>query len=1152
MRLTITFLMLGLACIAHASLDTTIVQTFTWAAQNNPNTAYDSPGRRWFDFPASDNGVEYQKILMYYNLKCFDQGTAGNLGYPCGEWDYLTYTYLYDHTGVMDSTQAQHPHYLVNHAPFDTALLTQEPVFLQQSFDQVQYVVDAVDQEYTAWLGDTLEQVEWPTAGRLQKAVFLYRADELIQAGFQAGMPFGQLAFMMNGAPADVEWLNMRFALTTDAELVDASWPSNTAEVFNQHSLFQEGIDPFTLGPDFSWDGVSNVLLCVSFRNPNGPTPQAKGSTTDYASAAWIGSDDRYLHFDWQDVVEVPASAFDAVSDQLSISLWQYGDPNFQPENGTLFEGVNSLNQRVVNVHLPWSNSNVYWDCGYNGGYDRINKLAAIPNFEGRWNHWVFTKDATAGVMQIYLNGVLWHTGSNLDNLISDVQRFTIGGACGWVNYYHGSIDEFAIFNSVLSASDIQQLMARDIDATHPQWSHLQVYYPFNEQDGEQILDASGNNRNAWMLGNAAHVDYQPEEQWRNVSLGQMRPAIQLPSGVYTMHTDTIQVQEMQLVPPVSIAEYTIVDYRPQLTEVTYAWQEQMTYVFDAQGIVVDSLWVPADTTLLNDTLTYWNRPFEVVDRYELNRFITMYGIQLTLGTDGWTWVVDVTDWAPLLRDSVELEAGNWQELLDMKFVFIEGPAPRDVKRVERVWDTNQSLSNFDQAVTTRTIQKLPGEEGWKLLTTNTGHQFDNPFYCAEFCNNLQTVEVNGQGISTWDILQECADNPLYPQGGTWIYDRAGWCPGMNSTTKEFELTPHVGTGDTFDLDYDIEYNDYGNYVFFGTLIGYGAPNQQVDPEIDMITAPSDWKIHSRWNPICDEAKFVLRNKGAQELTHVKIEYGVIGGATETFDWSGSLGFMEREEVSLTYHDPIMYNGSAQEQLTFFIRLVSTNDGTDENTSNNEAHSTFHRPVVYGYSNLDENRLIIQLKTNNANTETSYTLYDMAGNVVFERSDFPLANTTYRDTLAINAGCYLFHLKDLDDDGLDFFANDDGAGNCKFDRIQGLDFINFERDFGKEIKHHFYWNTNAVSVEESPRVSSGLRVFPNPGTSAFTLDITGFDRVCNLEAYDVQGRLIHQERLSRKSSTERIQVNASSWPSGIYALRISDDQAQSFVRWVKE
>ena len=43
--------------------DTTVVQTFTCDAQNNPQTAYDSPGRRWFDFPASNNGKTYQKIL---------------------------------------------------------------------------------------------------------------------------------------------------------------------------------------------------------------------------------------------------------------------------------------------------------------------------------------------------------------------------------------------------------------------------------------------------------------------------------------------------------------------------------------------------------------------------------------------------------------------------------------------------------------------------------------------------------------------------------------------------------------------------------------------------------------------------------------------------------------------------------------------------------------------------------------------------------------------------------------------------------------------------------------------------------------------------------------------------------------------------------
>ena len=91
--------------------DTTWVQTYTWEAQNNPATAYDSPGRRWFEFPSQED-TAYRKILMYHRLKCFEDGTAGNLGFPCGEWDYLTYNYLFDHTGLYDSTALSHPQYL--------------------------------------------------------------------------------------------------------------------------------------------------------------------------------------------------------------------------------------------------------------------------------------------------------------------------------------------------------------------------------------------------------------------------------------------------------------------------------------------------------------------------------------------------------------------------------------------------------------------------------------------------------------------------------------------------------------------------------------------------------------------------------------------------------------------------------------------------------------------------------------------------------------------------------------------------------------------------------------------------------------------------------------------------------------------------------
>ena len=86
-------------------------------------------------------------------------------------------------------------------------------------------------------------------------------------------------------------------------------------------------------------------------------------------------------------------------------------------------------------------------------------------------------------------------------------------------------------------------------------------------------------------------------------------------------------------------------------------------------------------TAFLNDTLTY----SRCLSKWWIAMvwYITLHGIGLTLDDDGWTWIFDVSDYVHLLRDSVQLEAGNWQELLDMKFAFIHGTPPRDVKRMD-------------------------------------------------------------------------------------------------------------------------------------------------------------------------------------------------------------------------------------------------------------------------------------------------------------------------------------------------------------------------------------------------------------------------------------------------------------------------------------
>jgi len=137
--LSLTAIFVSTAALADPG-DTTVVQTFTFEEQNDPDAAYDSPGRRWFEFP--DDETSYQKILMYYTLKCFEDGTAGGLGFPCGEWDYLTYNYLFDHTGELDSNLLAHPFYLLNNADFEEVDLVSEPQFNTIQYETIEtYVI---------------------------------------------------------------------------------------------------------------------------------------------------------------------------------------------------------------------------------------------------------------------------------------------------------------------------------------------------------------------------------------------------------------------------------------------------------------------------------------------------------------------------------------------------------------------------------------------------------------------------------------------------------------------------------------------------------------------------------------------------------------------------------------------------------------------------------------------------------------------------------------------------------------------------------------------------------------------------------------------------------------------------------------------------
>lgn len=1094
--------------------DTTWVQTFTWEAQNNPATAYDSPGRRWFDFPSSDNDTTYQKVLMYYNLKCFEQGTAGGLGYACGEWDYLTYTYLFDHTGELDSNLLTHPLWLLDDLNFEEDTLIMNPTggapadTLRHFWPS--YVLNAGSPlvEQGSLVQDWAE-LEWLSSdgskrGRMQ---WLWTAQELSDMGWDSQV------FSALELPGLSPWANARDAAQwkiywSETDSLQGFVESTPVSVAMVSDLEHPG--RFVLDQPLIWDGTSHLVAELLIKDGvDGADVDSTASTLAPNQTWQAGTAGEFIRFDGNDRLEVATNELNEIEGAVTVEFWQRGDAVAQPENNSICEGINASNQREINIHLPWSNSRIYWDAGYDGGYDRIDQAASESQYEGKWNHWAFTKNAEAGTMAIYFNGDLWHSGSDKDNAFGEMVRFQIG--CNGVggNDYRGDVDEFRMWSVSLEPEVIAAYFNRRVDAVHPHFSNLLLDLHMDHNAG---LGSVGESENVWNHGNAGAFQYRPVEAFLNPGPmpGNKRPVITWWSGEVEAG-EMVATDEPIRRPATSLSEWQVNGNSVSLVSLTYGWPHDMlTQTRTTAGEILATYSIQGELNALdNDTLTYYSPAYEVVDRYELARFITPYGIGLTLGEDGWTWVFDVSDYAHLLRDSVQLEAGNWQELLDMKFAFVHGTPPRDVKRMDAFWKGMYNLNSFDGNVTDHAFTPAPDESMFKLKTRASGHGFGSGNNCAEFCYNAHTVEVNGAPQWSWEVMRECADNPLYPQGGTWIYDRAAWCPGAPVDTKEFELTPLVEGQSSFTVDYDITYDPDGNYRFEGQIVAYGPPNMANDVEISYISSPSDEKVESRWNPICESPKVLIRNNGSEVLNSCVFTYHITGGEVATHEWNGELNFLESTEVILPYSDPVLWQGDDEEWLTFSVSVDAPNGQADEEPRNNASSSKFHRVPTWSYPELDDNRLIVWTKTNLVPWETSVELVDAEGNVVWERG-YPTANTTYRDTLSLNQGCYRFTIHDLGDDGQDFWANSDGSGYTRLKKVQGGNFINFEPDFGKYISQAFYFQTNLVNVEEEiAPLPVSFEVFPNPSDGVVKLRTHGLEAGETLiwKCYDFMGRL---------------------------------------------
>ena len=549
--------------------------------------------------------------------------------------------------------------------------------------------------------------------------------------------------------------------------------------------------------------------------------------------------------------------------------------------------------------------------------------------------------------------------------------------------------------------------------------------------------------------------------------------------------------------------------------------------------------------------------------KWRLLSYITPYGGGLerdidVLNNEGWRYVFDVTDFLPILKGELTMRDGNYLELVDIKFAFIEGTPARDVKDIKPVWNSRYGkynndwngfpMGDFDKIVKDTTFVLSQSETQAKLMTTITGHNFGKSNKnCGEFCNNIHTIKANGQVVKKWDILQSCADNAIYPQSGTWVYARAGWCPGLAGTLVETELTPYIKNS-SISFDYDIESDPYGAYCMTSYLVTYGDFNHTDDVEAYGIISPSAHYTQRRLNPSAFSPVVVIKNTGKNTLTSATINYGFVGGDMLKYEWKGSLKYSEMDTVILTQIPD--WNKVTGTSTQFYFEISQPNGKSDPTPYNNKLQVKANKPVIF-----NTNDFVLTFKTNKRPKETRWQIVDIAGNTLYSvLTDTLKSSKSYDTNINLPDGTYCLSYFDSGEDGLGWWANS-SAGNGSSSLKTVIDgkkknVFNLDIDFGSFFHYWFVVNKFSTDIDaingdsngSSAIVSDGaIEIYPNPVSGdAINVDISAIHAENPVVfIYDYLGQLLMAQPLEKSSISI---VDIKHLTTGVYTLVIKDDK----------
>jgi hypothetical protein len=427
------------------------------------------------------------------------------------------------------------------------------------------------------------------------------------------------------------------------------------------------------------------------------------------------------------------------------------------------------------------------------------------------------------------------------------------------------------------------------------------------------------------------------------------------------------------------------------------------------------------------------------------------------------------------------------------------------------------------------------------MKNTVSGHGSDNSG-CSEFCNKYYQLKLNNTTISTRQLWRnDCGINDVYPQTGTWVYNRGNWCPGAVVWPIYHDLSSVTTPNSTFSLNIDMQAyvggGSYGGYNYESQFITYSAPNNTRDIAIEDIMAPTKDDNYIRHNPRCANPLIKIRNTGSDSVNTIEFAYNVNNGAPMTYTWTGALGFLDTTTVVLP-PSSALFSGSVIS--AFHASVTSVNSlGIDQNTFNNTYVSKFD-PV-----SIMPDSFVVKFLTNNLAGENQWILYDENDQIVV--SSQPMNNTTlYKDTITnLPPGCYRFTITDYGCNGLYWWAaTNQGSGSLRFEKLNGNNLYVFPTDFGCNFTKYFVVlappspTVDTTPVIEQTSASNTVEIFPSPaaGIAFLKLDLATTQNVRYILT-DVNGRVVISKDL-KQVGTMYEKVDVSQLQNGLYFITI--------------